>query len=110
MNILVAVRQKEAPEIISALEGVGEIVFAIQALSKLDQNLIANINLALIDEDFDGLQTGWVLASEIRGIAHAVKIVMIVRKNPNYDQLHMYDVTIGFPLTVEGLISEVKRK
>ena len=38
---------------------------------------------ALVDEDFDGLQTGWHLASKIRETNYPIKIIMNVRKNPD---------------------------
>lgn len=110
MNILVAVREQELIEVTSVLEDIGEAVSIIKTLSLLDRNVIENINFALVDEDFDGPQTGWILATEIRKAEHSSKIVMIVRKNATHDQLPLYDVTIGFPITVDELIAEIKQK
>ena len=68
-----------------------------------------DFQFALIDEDFDGLQTGWKLARNIRQTSESVKIVMVVRKNPEHDLMLLYDVTIGFPISEEQLVGEINR-
>jgi hypothetical protein len=66
--------------------------------------------MALVDEDFDGLQTGWHLASEIRQTNYPIKIIMMVRKHPDIKLLPLYDVLWGLPFSIEALKAEIERK
>jgi hypothetical protein len=109
MKILLAVRESEKDKFISVLQK-SELRFHV-----LDQlpdfaNSVGDFQFALIDEDFAGLQTGWILAQNIRNTGHSIKIVMIVRKNPEPDLISLYDVTFGFPVSEEEIIGEIKRQ
>ena len=66
----------------------------------------ADTSRALVDEDFDGPQTGWQLASKIRQTKHPMNIIMIVRKTPDIELLPLYDVIWGLPYNFETLKAE----
>lgn len=66
------------------------------------------ITVAIIDEDFNGENTGWKLAKKIRQLDHRVKIIMIVRKNPKKTQTNLYDSVRGFPISGESLIAAIE--
>ena len=65
---------------------------------------------ALVDEDFDGPQTGWQLAAKIRQTKHPMKIIMIVRKTPDIELLPLYDVIWGLPYNFEKIKAEFERR
>lgn len=108
MKILLAVRENEKSGIISVLRKLGSPFYVLDTLSHLSE-IGSDIQLALIDEDFDGLQAGWKVARYIRQTGHPIKIVMIVRKNPKHDFISLYDVTLGFPISEDELIGEIRR-
>ena len=82
MKILLAVRQEEKSKIILVLQKTQVLVEIVDTLSDFEK-VTETFELSLIDEDFDGIQTGWQLASKIRNQPPSSKIVMIVRNNPN---------------------------
>ena len=79
MKILLAIRESEKSEISSFLQKVRISTYILDTLSDFDK-ISSHIQLALIDEDFDGPDTGWRLAQIIRHTMQPIKIVMIVRK------------------------------
>ena len=94
---------------ISAIRGYGYSLYNVDSCSKFER-IPADVKIAFIDEDFDGPQTGWRLASMLRRAEFPIKIVMITRKNPKEDFIPLYDITLGFPLDIGELISEINRK
>ena len=109
MKILLAVRESEKKEIVSVLQSQELQFYVVDQLPSLTE-IAGDFQFALIDEDFDGLQTGWTLARIIRQTGRSIKIVMIVRKNPERDLISLYDMTLGFPISEEELIGEIHRK
>lgn len=108
MKILVAVRESERHEIISILRKMALPFYPLTTLSNIAE-IASDVQLTLIDEDFDGLQTGWKLARSIKQTGHSIKIVMIVRRNPEHNLISLYDVTMGFPISEEQLVGEINR-
>ncbi len=112
MNILLAISKQDEQSIASVLRGTRGAEHSLNFLdtqSSLEEAVGNNIQLALIDEDFNGLQTGWELATHIRQYIPQAKIVMIVRKNPSLDLKLLYDVTLRFPIGEDELIKECQR-
>lgn len=110
MNVLVAFCKEEMDEVVATIQNSGEYVFTAKSLRNLDEGSVEKTRIAFIDEDFDGMQTGWVLAAEIRKTAPLAKIIMVVRTNVTIEKLPLYDSVVGYPATVEELIGELRRK
>lgn len=111
MKLLVAIRERETNEFITTLNRLGGNFFLLKKLSPLTLNSseVKDIHVALIDEDFDGPETGWVLASSLRK-ADNYKIVMIVRSNPTSDKIPLYDTILSYPISESELLNMIKDK
>lgn len=109
MKVLLAVREQEKNNIISVLQKTNILVDILNTVTDF-ANTSDSFELAIVDEDFDSLHTGWQLASLIRDKKPSTKIVMIVRKNPKVEYLPLYDATFGLPVSEDELIGEIYRK
>jgi len=108
MKILLAAREQEKSKIIFVLQKTEVLVEIVDTLSDFEK-ITDNFELALVDEDFGSLQTGWQLALKIRNKRPSARIVMIVRSNPKQEYLPLYDVTLSLPISEDELIGEVNR-
>jgi len=97
------------PSTDAAKEGVEYSCYVINSVAD-PLEFPADTSRALVDEDFDGPQTGWQLASKIRQTKYPIKIIMIVRKTPNIELLPLYDVIWGLPYNFETLKADFARR
>ena len=108
-TFLIAMQDLEILDIHAALQQAGYSCHAINSIvDRLE--IPADTIMAFVDEDFDGLQTGWHLASKIRQTKYPIKIIMLVRKNPDLELLALYDVLWGLPFSIDALKAEIERK
>lgn len=84
-----------------------------EAIVHLDET---RFQIAIIDEDFDGADSGWLLAKKIREKRiPCVKIVILGSRAPqDYYQSEQYkgrfDWVMSLPISYEQLLSELDRK
>jgi hypothetical protein len=112
-TILIAFRCQTKDEVLKIFQDTPYSLVVIDSLSQ-KISLAVKSSIAFIDEDFDGIDSGWVLASKLRKSETRVKIVMLVSRNfreyqdskfkLNYDWIMRYST-----LSAEQIFSEIER-
>lgn len=118
-KILVATRLQERDAIVSAIQSESYALSIVDSLPEAVEHLntIAT-KLAVIDEDFDGAGTGWLLAKDIREHHDKqMKIIMLVRGS--YHQyvdaeskqfIYNVDWIKRYPFSKDEIAEEVQRR
>lgn len=83
-----------------------------QALVQLDKK---PVRIVLIDQDFDDVNVGWVLAERVRQQTPETKVVVFVSGPPQKyfagEQFKgKFDWVMSFPISKEQLIDELDRR
>jgi DNA-binding NtrC family response regulator len=115
-TILLAARPQEREILRSVIQKSTHMLIITGSLGEVIAHLSEmQIQIAVIDEDFDGLGTGWMLAESIRRhLASSVKIIMLVRGRPHkyYKSKEFegkFDWVMSFPISDEQLLHELER-
>jgi len=108
-TFLIAVKNSERFDTADVLQLAGYSFYVISSINDRLE-IPADTIMAFVDEDFDGPQTGWHLASKMRQTNQPVKIVMLARKNPDIELSPLYDVVWGLPFNFEALKADFERQ
>ena len=116
-KVLLAVRPQEADAFYSLIQRSSHAAISTSSLTGARTWLGKMLfHIAVVDEDFDGPGTGWILAKHIRQqLPPDVKIVMLVRSCPqeyfeNKELAGRFDWIMAFPISGEQLLHELDRK
>jgi hypothetical protein len=99
------------------MRGSGHIGLGAASLDEAKAQLAEKrLQIAIVDEDFDGPGVGWVLAEYIREhVLVRVKVIVLVRQHPHQyfgseEFAGKFDWIMGFPISEEQLLHELNRK
>lgn len=107
-TFLLAMKDSDKFDINAEKEKIGHSCYMINSIvDPLD--IPADTCKAFVDEDFDGPQTGWRLASKIRQTKRPIRIIMIANKLPDVTLWPLYDVLWGLPFSIEALKVDFER-
>lgn len=112
-TILIAFRSQTKEEVLKILQ---DTPYSLVVIDSLSQKISPDVKdaIAFIDEDFDGIDSGWALASRLREAENRVKIVMLVNRNFREYQDSKFKLYYDWimrhsTLSVEQIISEIER-
>ena len=112
-TILLAFRSQNKKDVLKIFR---DTRYSLVVIDSLDQKIspAIKVDIAFIDEDFDGTDSGWVLASRMREAENKVKIVMLVNRNfREYQESKFklyYDWIMRYStLSAEQIFSEIER-
>jgi len=116
-TILLAARPREREILRSVIQEGGHEVVVVDSLDKAHSHLNeTQFQIAVIDEDFDGPNTGWKLAEGIRRhVTSDLKIIVLTRGDyhkyfESKEFEGKFDWVMGFPISSEQLLHELTRK
>jgi hypothetical protein len=116
-TVLLAVRPREKEVFRSIIQqGNHRLVIAGSLGETIASYGKKQLQVAVIDEDFDGPGTGWILAERIRKCSDpGVKIVVLVRGDyytyySSSEYEGRFDWILAFPIAPGELLHEVERK
>jgi hypothetical protein len=116
-TVLLAVRPQEKEIAVSTIrQGNHKLIIADSLNEAISSSGDKRFQVAVIDEDFDGPGTGWVLAESIRKCSDpGVKIVVLVRGDyyayySSSEYEGRFDWILAFPIAPGELLHEVERK
>ena len=116
-TVLLAARPKEREIFHSVIQEGGHEVVVVDSLSRAHSCLDeTQFQIAVIDEDFDGPNTGWKLAESIRRcLTSDLKIIVLTRGDyheyfESKEFEGKFNWVMGFPISPEQLLHELNRK
>lgn len=116
-TVLLAARPTKREIFCSVIQEGGYEVVVVDSLDKAHFHLDeTQFQIAVIDEDFAGPNTGWKLAESIqRCITSDLKIIVLTRGEyheyfENKEFEGKFDWVMGFPISPEQLLHELNRK
>ncbi|SRR3989304_114780 len=118
-NILLASQHQKKEALQSIVTKKASGLTVVDSMVKAEKAIVeTQFQIAVIDENFDGLETGWLLAKKIKKYFDPdVKVIMLVEKSHrNYfdsgrnEFRENVDWVMVFPISEEQLLHELDRR